>query len=104
MLVNARGVQHKLLAGGYCVDSIYTAVKTINRYKKARRACAVRAFRTSSDDSGNHRWRILGWRPCDLCFNILIYIGILCLFSIEGSIMEPLSETAERLTSNYAKR
>ena len=27
--------------------------------KKARRACAVRAFRTSSDDSGNHRWRIL---------------------------------------------
>jgi hypothetical protein len=33
MLVNARGVQHKLLAGGYCVDSIYTAVKTINRYK-----------------------------------------------------------------------
>lgn len=59
MLVNARGVQHKLLAGGYCVDSIYTAVKTINRYKKARRACAVRAFRTSSDDSGNHRWRIL---------------------------------------------
>lgn len=44
------------------------------------------------------------WRPCNLCFNILIYIGILCLFSIEGSIMEPLSETAERLTSNYAKR
>ena len=29
------------------------------RHKKARRACAVRAFRTSSDDSGNHRWRIL---------------------------------------------
>ena len=28
-------------------------------YKKARRACAVRALRTSSDDSGNHRWRIL---------------------------------------------
>ena len=28
-------------------------------HKKARRACAVRAFRTSSDDSGNHRWRIL---------------------------------------------
>jgi hypothetical protein len=28
MLVNARGVQHKL------EDSIYTAVKTINRYKK----------------------------------------------------------------------
>lgn len=47
---------------------------------------------------------LVGWRPCDLCFNILIYIGILCLFSIEGSIMEPLSETAERLTSNYAKR
>ena len=69
MLVNARGVQHKLLAGGYCVVSIYTAVKTINRYKKARRACAVRAFRTSSDDSGNHRWRILGWRPCNLLFN-----------------------------------
>ena len=53
MLVNARGVQHKL------EDSIYTAVKTINRYKKAHRACAVRALRTSSDDSGNHRWRIL---------------------------------------------
>ncbi len=34
-----------------------------NRHKKARRACAVRVFRTSSDDSGNHRWRILvGWR------------------------------------------
>jgi hypothetical protein len=29
------------------------------RHKKARRACAVRALRTSSDDSGNHRWRIL---------------------------------------------
>lgn len=28
-------------------------------HKKARRACAVRALRTSSDDSGNHRWRIL---------------------------------------------
>ena len=28
-------------------------------YKKARRACTVRALRTSSDDSGNHRWRIL---------------------------------------------
>ena len=33
--------------------------------KKARRAYAVRALRTSSDDSGNHRWRILGWRPCN---------------------------------------
>ena len=22
----------------------------------------MRALRTSSDDSGNHRWRILGWR------------------------------------------
>lgn len=30
-----------------------------DRHKKARRACAVRALRTSSDDSGNHRWRIL---------------------------------------------
>lgn len=35
-------------------------------HKKARRACAVRALRTSSDDSGNHRWRILvGWRLYD---------------------------------------
>lgn len=67
MLVNARGVQHKL------EDSIYTAVKTINRYKKARRACAVRAFRTSSDDSGNHRWRILGWRPCTFNHSVLIF-------------------------------
>lgn len=73
MLVNARGVQHKLLAGGYCVVSIYTAVKTINRYKKARRACAVRAFRTSADDSGNHRWRILGWRPCTFNHSVLIF-------------------------------
>jgi len=31
-------------------------------HKKARRACAVRAFRTSSVDSGDRRWRILGWR------------------------------------------
>lgn len=30
-----------------------------DRRKKARTACAVRALRTSSDDSGNHRWRIL---------------------------------------------
>lgn len=28
-------------------------------HKKARRACAVRAFRTSSVDSGDRRWRIL---------------------------------------------
>ncbi|AMZ75821.1 hypothetical protein A4308_01875 [Enterobacter sp. ODB01] len=72
MLVNARGVQHKL------EDSIYTAVKTINRYKKARRACAVRAFRTSSDDSGNHRWRILvGWRSLN---NILNFMFLLFIF------------------------
>lgn len=73
MLVNARGVQHKL------EDSIYTAVKTINRYKKARRACAVRAFRTSSDDSGNHRWRILGWRELNQRpkeFNLLYLLEI----------------------------
>ena len=32
-------------------------------HKKARRAYAVRAFRTSSVDSGDRRWRILvGWR------------------------------------------
>lgn len=54
--------------------------------------------------SRNPLFYLVGWRPCNLCFNILIYIVILCLFSIEGSIMEPLSETAERLTSNYAKR
>lgn len=65
----------------------------------------MRALRTSSDDSGNHRWRILvGWRPCNYSFNILIYMYILCFSSIEGSIMEPLSEIAERLTSNYAER
>ena len=28
-------------------------------HKKARRAYAVRAFRTSSVDSGDRRWRIL---------------------------------------------
>ena len=33
-----------------------------NRHKKARRACAVRALRTSLDDSGNHQWRNLGWQ------------------------------------------
>ena len=55
-----------------------------NGYKKARRACAVRAIGTSSDDSGNHRWRILGWRElnprpnlCNLLFIInLIYLKI----------------------------
>lgn len=73
-------------------------------HKKARRAYAVRAFRTSSVDSGDRRWRILGWRPCNYSFNILIYMYILCFSSIEGSIMEPLSEIAERLTSNYAER
>lgn len=50
-------------------------------HKKARRACAVRALRTSSDDSGNHRWRILvGWRelnPHLLFFNLLIYMLII---------------------------
>lgn len=45
-----------------------------------------------------------GWRPCNYSFNILIYMYILCFSSIEGSIMEPLSEIAERLTSNYAER
>lgn len=41
-------------------------------YKKARRACAVRALRTSSDDSGNHRWRILvGWRSLNCLCNPL---------------------------------
>ncbi len=44
------------------------------------------------------------WRPCNYSFNILIYMYILCFSSIEGSIMEPLSEIAERLTSNYAER
>ncbi|CAK8737421.1 hypothetical protein SODG_001144 [Sodalis praecaptivus] len=29
------------------------------RAQKARKACALRALRTSSGDSGNHRWRIL---------------------------------------------
>lgn len=45
-------------------------------HKKARRACAVRAFRTSSVDSGDRRWRILGWRPCNPLFNYLIVIYI----------------------------
>lgn len=40
------------------------------RHKKARRACAVRALRTSSDDSGNHRWRILGL--ASLCFELYL--------------------------------
>jgi hypothetical protein len=30
-------------------------------------------LRTSSDDSGNHRWRILGWRPCALFIKYMIY-------------------------------
>lgn len=58
-------------------------------HKKARRACAVRALRTSSDDSGNHRWRILGWRPCNWLFNSLIYIFILTLYFMGGSKKEP---------------
>ncbi|WP_241166108.1 hypothetical protein, partial [Citrobacter freundii] len=45
--------------------------------KKARRACAVRALRTSSDDSGNHRWRILvGWRSLNNIFNIMFLLFI----------------------------
>ncbi|ABX68776.1 hypothetical protein SPAB_03428 [Salmonella enterica subsp. enterica serovar Paratyphi B str. SPB7] len=32
----------------------------------------MRAFRTSSDDSGNHRWRILvGWRSLNKFLNVL---------------------------------
>jgi len=47
------------------------------RHKKARRACAMRALRTSSDDSGNHRWRILvGWRELNLLFITLIMYHI----------------------------
>lgn len=52
-------------------------------HKKARRACAVRALRTSSDDSGNHRWRILGWRPCNWWGRWLCLLGIL-IFCGEG--------------------
>jgi hypothetical protein len=41
-------------------------------HKKARRACAVRASRTSSVDSGDRRWRILvGWRSLNWFFNPL---------------------------------
>lgn len=43
-------------------------------HKKARRAYAVRAFRTSSVDSGDRRWRILvGWRLCALNYILLIF-------------------------------
>jgi hypothetical protein len=54
-------------------------------HKKARRACAVRALRTSSDDSGNHRWRILvGWRELNrrpkFLHTIFIVIKTVILF------------------------
>ncbi len=44
---------------GFITSNFWQISVDFCRRKKARKACAVRAFRTSSDDSGNHRWRIL---------------------------------------------
>ncbi|HBC0145199.1 hypothetical protein NE321_12350 [Salmonella enterica subsp. indica serovar 11:b:e,n,x] len=74
---------------GFITSSFWQISVDFCRRKKARKACAVRAFRTSSDDSGNHRWRILGWRPCDWMFKPLIFILIFYLYSIGGSKKEP---------------
>ena len=75
-----------------------------NRHKKARRACAVRAFRTSSDDSGNHRWRILvGWRPCVLFYTYMIFMVIFLSLFIKGSIKGPKKGVITDFTFSRAK-
>lgn len=83
-------------------------------HKKARRACAVRALRTSSDDSGNHRWRILvGWRSLNKIFNVLnikvffriqlsvVYLNVYQLKDLRFRNLAP-AETTNRLEFCYA--
>lgn len=65
-----------------------------DRHKKARRACAMRAFRTSSDDSGNHRWRILvelaGVEPASEMLQLFVFIEIMLANKIRVAFAYPL--------------
>lgn len=63
----------------------------------------MRALRTSSDDSGNHRWRILGWRPCVLFYTYMIFMVIFVSLLIKGSLKGPKKGVITDFTYSRAK-
>lgn len=54
----------------------------------------MRAFRTSSDDSGNHRWRILvelaGVEPASEMLQLFVFIEIMLANKIRVAFAYPL--------------